>query len=60
MQVLGRYVTVTDGDCRLYYNYRDVFTQQLYQLWKVQSARSLFPPIVLYPACVHVMKQPVL
>ena len=58
--VLGGHVTVTGGDCRLYYNYRHVITQQLYQLWKVRSARGLSPQIVLHPACVHIMKRPVL
>jgi hypothetical protein len=27
------------------HNYRHVITQQLYQLWKVRSARSLSPQI---------------
>jgi hypothetical protein len=34
-------VTVTDSDCMFLHNYRHVITQQLYQLWKVQSAHSL-------------------
>jgi hypothetical protein len=33
-------VTVTDGDCRIYYTIMNIITQQLYQLWKVQSACS--------------------
>jgi hypothetical protein len=37
---------------RLYYSYRDVITQQLYQLWKVRSAHRLFPGIVLHSVCV--------
>jgi hypothetical protein len=26
--ILGRRVTVSDGDCRLYYNYEHIITQQ--------------------------------
>jgi hypothetical protein len=57
--VLGGRVTVTDGDCRIYYTIMNMLLHNSYIIYGTSD------PLVVYlhevfkcPACVHVMKRP--